>query len=71
MPGDEGRDWEKVLELLLGQKIPLCIQEVKVTTRETQKDDTLQQKKLIKPRFKDKYVHFTHIIYRDCKYCNK
>lgn len=53
-PGEEGREWEKVMELLLGKKIILRIKEVKVETVEIEKNDNTQREKLIRPRFKDK-----------------
>ncbi|XP_045103605.1 uncharacterized protein LOC123499557 [Portunus trituberculatus] len=52
---DDGRAWEKVLELLVDHKISLNIQEVKMETALTVKADQSVQKKLIKPRFKEKY----------------
>ncbi|MPC65169.1 hypothetical protein E2C01_059300 [Portunus trituberculatus] len=51
---DDGRAWEKVLELLVDHKISLNIQEVKMETALTVKADQSVQKKLIKPRFKEK-----------------
>lgn len=61
MTGEEGREWEKVLELLLGQKITLRIKEVKVETVDIGKNNNPHQEKLIKPRFKDKYEPTDHL----------
>ncbi|KAK8387313.1 hypothetical protein O3P69_018121 [Scylla paramamosain] len=52
---DDGRAWEKVLELLLDHKISLDIQEVKVETALTAEADKSVIKKRVKPRFRQKY----------------
>lgn len=54
MPEDNGREWEKVLELLLGQKITLSIHEVKMEGADTEENDNPQKEKLIRPRFMEK-----------------
>lgn len=40
--------------MLLGQKIALSIQEVKVEATDTEKNNSSQQEKLITPRFMEK-----------------
>lgn len=54
MAEEEGREWEKVMELLLGQKITLGIKEVKVKALSIEKNDNPKQEKLITPRFAEK-----------------
>ena len=49
---DDGRAWEKVLELLVDHKINLNIQEVKMEVAPTGEGNESIQEKLVRPRFK-------------------